>query len=239
MMRVLGADGARVDGRSGWIAALVDDELLEVRFVDEIADAIDAFEPEVLAVDVPIGHEDPQGEVDEGRRRCDIEARKRLGDRSSSVFATPPIDLLEASEHEDAIAGARDRGVIAPSIQVWGLRSRVLEVRDLVHSDPRPRVVETHPEVSFTTMGEAIGEERGMASKRSFDGVMQRLHRLASVGLEPGPVGGDAGTAPPHDVVDAVACAWTAGRVASGTAICIPRDPPVDLATGREVAIRA
>jgi predicted RNase H-like nuclease len=80
----MGVDGAR----AGWVAACQyeDDRTGETRtelrrFPDiaEIA-AARGSDPVVVAIDIPIGLTD-----DGSPRACDVEARKRLGDRRSSV----------------------------------------------------------------------------------------------------------------------------------------------------------
>ena len=65
---------------------------------------------------------------------------------------------------------------------------------------------------------------------------MQRRALLSSQGLAiPDVVGDVSAKAAADDIVDAVACAWTAGRIAAGTARSLP-DPP-ELIDGHEVAI--
>lgn len=240
MSHVAGADGARVDGQAGWVVVhLVGGRLDAIRFTETLEAGLESIPPvEVLAVDIPIGHEDPTGDEDEGRRQADSDARERLGPRSASVFSVPPLDLFEAETHSDASEQASQRGTIAPSAQVWNLKDRILEANRLARGDDR--LHEAHPEVSFHVMSVQHGTlPATLAHKRSFDGLFQRLDLLEGVGLKlPGRLD-EAGHAAPHDVLDAVATAWTAHRIAEDDALTFPADPLTDPDTGREVAIHA
>jgi predicted RNase H-like nuclease len=69
--------------------------------------------PEVVAVDVPIGL------PERGSRDCDVEARRLLGVRSSSVFPAPIRAMLAAGSQAEASRighGAEGKRV---SIQLW------------------------------------------------------------------------------------------------------------------------
>jgi predicted RNase H-like nuclease len=67
------------------------------------------------------------------------------------------------------------------------------------------------------------------ASKRTADGVAARRAALADQGIVvPDDIGPGGRLAAADDVVDAAAVAWTARRVAAGTARSFP-DPPVTL----------
>lgn len=240
MSRVVGADGARVDGTAGWVVAeLVGGHLDRIRFVEALADALDTLEtPAVLGVDIPIGHEDPEGEQDGGRRAADTAARARLGARAASVFPVPPIDLFEHEAQADASKEADRRGTIAPSAQVWNLRDRILEARDLAEEDAP--VYEVHPELSFHVMSVQHGSlPAQLATKRSWNGLNQRVRLLAEADLNLPDTLDEAGRARPDDVLDAVATAWSAHRIATGEAVTFPAEPPEDPATGRPVAIHA
>ena len=105
----------------------------------------------------------------------------------------------------------------------------MIEIAAIAGSDDR--VVEVHPEVSFTMMG----GQHLTASKKTWNGLQERRRLLASVGI----VLPDASEAlvgiVSDDVVDAAAAAWSALRVADGTARSFP-DPP-ESSSGRPVAI--
>ena len=79
---------------------------------------------EVIAIDIPIGlpSADP--------READIASRLQLGPRRSSVFSTPPRDVLLAETHALATKLAVELTGRGISQQSWALRSRILEVEE-------------------------------------------------------------------------------------------------------------
>ena len=82
----------------------------------------------------------------------------------------------------------------------------------------------------------ALANRQPIARKTTWNGLMQRRALLAVEGLAvPDIVGEASAKASPDDIVDAVACAWTAGRIAAKTARSFP-DPPERI-DGRDVAI--
>ncbi len=179
----------------------------------------------VLALDIPIGM--PRGR---DFRQCDIEARRLVGPRSSSVFHTPPREVLEAPTYRDANRLSNrisDRGV---SAQAYALRTKILEVDPLATSDDR--IVEAHPEVCFRAMkGSHLGYP-----KKSWNGQVERRSLLRSQGLELPDHLPEAGAVPADDLLDATAAAWTAARVFAGEACVLPASQIVT-ATGQRGVI--
>lgn len=191
---------------------------------------------DVLGVDMPLGHEDPTGALQRGRRRCDAAAQAWLGPRRASIFLVPPPDLFEAPDHAAACRLAAQRGGLAPSAQVWRLGGKMRAMDAAAAGDPRLR--EVHPEVSFQAMLRAFGGgDHLQHAKRSLEGRHERLALLNRAGLRPSRSVGGVGRASPEDVLDATAAAWSAARIAAGTAATLPADPPSDPRTGRPVAI--
>jgi predicted RNase H-like nuclease len=70
--------------------------------------------------------------------------------------------------------------------------------------------------------------------KKSAGGVLERLELLRRHGIEFDELGASA-LAPIDDVLDAAAAAWSAQRIAAGTARTLP-DPP-EIVDGQAVAI--
>jgi predicted RNase H-like nuclease len=206
-VRVVGIDG----WRKGWVGI----ELLDGRF--ERAHVLpletnfdELIGADVIAVDVPIGF---------GPRKADAAARAYLKGAASTVFTTPTREQLEA----DFGPG------LGLSAQAHALGPRILHVTALASSDPR--LYEVHPEVSFRAMhGAAPLRYR----KKSAGGVFERLELLRRHGIELGDLG-EAATCPIDDVLDAAAAAWSAHRIALGTAGSFPDEPEV--VDGLRVAI--
>jgi predicted RNase H-like nuclease len=203
----LGVDAAR----GGWIAvALEDGRFVEAALERRFPALLERFEDAVaIGVDIPIGLPAP-GE----QRRADVEARKLVGARRSSVFFTPARAALEAATYSEA-------RVIAPSTsaQGWALRTAILDV-DRVRD---ARVYEVHPEVSFAVLA---GKPLAFA-KRTWNGQRERLRLLRRAGIRI-PDRLDAGLVPADDVVDAAVTAWSATRIARGEDVTIPEDNAPD-----------
>ena len=196
-MLVGGADACP----GGWVfVALQDGEVAEALVVPALVEALDRW-PDLAAagVDIPVGL--PEG----GRRRADVEARRFVGARRSSVWFTPGRTVLESP-------WAAGLGV---SRQAHGMRSRIFEVEALAG---RP-LYEVHPEVTFRFLA-GTGD---LPAKRTWDGVRRRLRLLEAAGIHlPDAVGPGAA---PDDLLDAAAIAWSAGRIARGEAATLPAAP--------------
>lgn len=213
--RVLGVDGCK----GGWVGVVLDGGDVSACFGATIAELVAAAESagavEVVAIDIPIGLSDT------GPRQADVEARRAIDLRRSSVFMMPIRRALEA---EDYVAASRiQREVVGVGIskQAYALRVKILEVDGWVRTK-KHRVVEVHPEVSFARMAGKPLDHR----KATWAGAEQRRELLAAEGIA---LAGDLGvagkTAGVDDVLDAAAAAWSARRVAAGTATSLPSPP--------------
>jgi predicted RNase H-like nuclease len=171
--RYVGVDGCS----GGWFAVAHDpDEPGGVDFGlhSSFAAVVDAHpDAERMLVDVPIGLPTT------GRRRCDVDARERLGSRASTVFFAPCRAVLDAPDHETASELNRDRTGYGLSIQAWHLVPRVREVDAVLRADAsaRDRTVEAHPELCFAALGDGPVPE----SKTTEAGRRERLDRLRPV----------------------------------------------------------
>jgi predicted RNase H-like nuclease len=209
-MRVAGADVWK--GR--WIVVVLADGRFERAL---IASTIDSALDDVTDV-VAIGVDMPIGLPEKGQKRsADDEARAYVGPRRSSVFSTPSRDLLEAASHSKANELARADGRLGITVQSYGLGPLIFQVEPVARRDSR--LYEVHPEVSFAA---ANGDAHLPWSKTSWNGIKLRCRILESQGIvipdDLGPSGG-AGVA---DVLDAGIAAWSANRIAAGTAERMP-----------------
>jgi predicted RNase H-like nuclease len=194
---------AGVDGtKGGWVAVvLVDGRVQRTALLRPVGtDFSELADATVIGIDVPIGF---------GPRRADSAARTYLSGAASTVFTTPSREVLEAPFGPG----------LGVSAQAHNLGERVLHVTDLAKSDPRLR--EVHPEVSFRAMN---GGEALRFRKKSAGGAFERLDLLRRQVIELGDFGA-AASAPLDDVLDAAAAAWTALRLATGTAKSLPSPP--------------
>jgi predicted RNase H-like nuclease len=227
---VLGLDGCR----SGWAGLVWDGTAVGGVFGTTIDVAVSAALAEgpidVIGVDMPIGL------PDSGRRRADLLARAALGPRRSSVFVTATRAALAGRTRGEADALNRARGGQGVTAQAFHLGPKIAEVDAWVRDGAVGlRVVEVHPELSFA---ELAGGEPLADAKRTWAGASRRRALLRAAGLDLdgvdlGPVGREAAA---DDVVDAAAAAWSAMRVARGTAVSRP-DPPERFSDGWPTAI--
>lgn len=168
---------------------------------------------------VAVGIDMPIGLPGQERRRSDIEARELLGPRRSSLFWTPPLCVLNAADHAEANRLSRAETSRGLSIQSFHLLPKVREVRAVLAPEDlspraRPQAAEVHPETSFAV----LASQPMSASKHQPPGQAERLAALApefdNLDRAPPLLGG----ATLDDLLDAAAAAWTARRMAAGTA---------------------
>jgi len=219
-MLVVGVDGCP----AGWVAVALDGGGWSERVHATFGDVLAAY-PEAVAVGVDM----PIGLAAEGARRCDGLARARLGPRRASVFTPPSRRLLalveDAGDYREANRRCRDALGHGIGAQAFNIHGKIREVDALVTPDLQARVREVHPELCFTAM-------RGAPcawSKRTAAGAAERWAALRAgcvwLARDGGPPRPPAGAAP-DDLLDALAAAWTAVRIANGTAESIPEDGP-------------
>jgi predicted RNase H-like nuclease len=202
-----------VDGwRGAWVGARLDGRAVELLALPDAAVVLAVPDVEVVGIDMPIGLSD------DGVRLCDVEARRRLGRAGSSVFPTPVRAVLATDVYAEAraLSRAATDPPRAPSAQSFQLVRAIRSLDDALGDPPTDRVVEVHPELAFRALDPAVRDPKGTAR-----GMAQRLAALRTV------MDVDAALldAPPRvpavDALDACAAAWSARRIADGTAECV------------------
>ncbi|MFO7548884.1 MAG: DUF429 domain-containing protein [Acidimicrobiia bacterium] len=200
-MTVVGLDRSR--GR--WVAVAANGPDCEIGLVNSAGEVMTRWpEARVVAVDIPIGLP-----VDRIGREVDVEARRLLGARGSSVFPALPAELYRVP-YLQALRLSRERYGVGFSKQAWQLGPAVLDVAAVAGDG----WIEAHPELAFLRLA-----DRPLAAKKTWTGLASRLRLLAGAGLDL-PVG-DVG-APPDDVLDAAVCVVVARRLLAGVAQRIP-----------------
>lgn len=202
---------AGVDGRrGGWVVALIgaDHRLAGLDYVPSLTPLVEDPRPAVIAIDMPIGLSTS------GPRECDLAARQALKPFTARVFPAPVRVALEHPDDYAAACAASERvSGKALSRQTWNLVRSIREVDELADD---PRLVECHPELSFALLnGHPIA-----ATKKTAAGRAERLAALRTwlPDLDDPPYGDDG--------LDALACAWTAARIAEGRAVTLPSGEP-------------
>lgn len=199
-MAVLGVDGWR--GR--WVGARLDGRRVTLLILDDVGAVLAVPDVEVIGIDMPIGLSD------DGARRCDAAARARLGRAGSSVFPPPLRPVLSSRDYTEACAVSRAASGRALSRQTWNLVPAIRALDEAIDVD---RVHEVHPELSFRALDDRVRDR-----KATVRGQAQRLRALSPVidvldALAGGPPG-----VPLVDALDACAVAWSAQRIADGSA---------------------
>ena len=178
----------------------------------------------VIGVDIPLGM------LPDGWRAADTAAADELGPRRSSVFRVPPRTVWQQPDFASANRLCRELTGSGLSRQSWALRPKLLEANAIWERHPG-LLFEAHPEVSFRTMAGAPLTH----AKKTWSGQARRRELLAKHGIRLPDSLGPAGQAPPDDVLDAAAVAWSAHRMATGAASSHP-SPPQE-SNGARIAI--
>jgi predicted RNase H-like nuclease len=200
-----GADGCR----TGWVICRRDaDGTLDIAVVKTLAEACEGLA--ILAVDMPIGFVD----VPRPPRACEVEARRLLPGKASSVFPTPCRPALACVTHAEANALSKTMGV-GINQQTFHLFPKMREVDVLMRGDRTlHRIVhEAHPELAFARMN---GGKPVLSKKRQPEGYAERRTLLAKHGFKT-KIERLSGAAR-DDILDAIAVCRTATLIAAGTA---------------------
>ncbi|SDY05872.1 Predicted nuclease (RNAse H fold) [Modestobacter sp. DSM 44400] len=205
-MAVLGVDG----WRGAWVGAVLTGPSVRLLVLPDVAAALAVPGIEVVGIDMPIGLSE------DGARMCDVRARRRLGRAGSSVFPAPLRSVLALEDYRGACAVSREASGKALSKQAWNLVPSIRALDDALDSPGAERLVEVHPELAFRAL-----DPRVDAPKATARGLAQRLRALQREmdvldALADAPAG-----VPVVDALDACAAAWSAQRLAAGTAECV------------------
>jgi predicted RNase H-like nuclease len=225
-MDVLGVDAC---GKQGWVGIRLTDGAYAGSLVDVSLEALveRAGAVGTVAVDMPLGL------LESGWRAADLEARKLLGARCSTVFMVAPAPAWTEKDHPAASERCRELTGNGLSRQAWALAPKLLQARRLWQRDPG-RTHEVHPELCFRELAGGTPPPWG---KKTWRGQNVRRRLLAAAGIEVPDAPGEADAVPADDVLDAAAAAWSAHRIALGTAGRVPAAVQED-ALGRAVEIR-
>ena len=224
---VAGADGCR----GGWVMVTWSGNpstTPEARLIADFGTALTSS-AHIIAVDMPIGLPPLSG------RTCERETRSRLGERQSSVFAVPS---RAAVMQEDYFASCRvNLENSDPPRKVsklcFMLFPKIREIDAVITPDLQSRVWEVHPELAFWAMngGQPAPLPKKIKSRSNPDGMALRRELLARSGF---PVDRLQHPSWPKsmvaedDILDACACAWSAGRIARGEHVSLPAEPEFD-----------
>ncbi|GAB2503586.1 DUF429 domain-containing protein [Nocardiopsis aegyptia] len=207
-VEVVGVDACS----NGWMAVrLVDGRFTEARFCGRLKEVAAGADPEIVAVDIPLGL------TDQGWRDCDLLVNGELGKLGNSVFRIPSRAVVEVKDYKRANATCREVMGQGLSKQSHALFPKIREADRLRRSGALP-LHEVHPEMSFRAMAGTPLQW----SKRTWNGQSHRRALLAAEGVLLPDDLGTAGRVAVDDILDAAAAAWSAHRIATGRAKSLP-----------------
>jgi predicted RNase H-like nuclease len=203
---VLGVDG----WRGAWVGAVLEGRSVTLLALPDAAAVLAVPGVEVVGIDMPVGLSD------DGRRRCDADARRLLGRAGSSVFPAPLRPVLAATDYADACRISREASGRALSVQAWNLVPSIRSLDDALGRPPDDRVVEVHPELAFRALDPRVADPKATAR-----GLAQRIRALEPVMNVLDALSAAPARVPAVDALDACAAAWSARRLADGLGECV------------------
>lgn len=165
-MRYIGIDGCR----SGWFyVGLDENDKYSFRVISDISMIkYEINNAKQVLIDIPIGLQ----ETNTKERLCDLEARKVLGPRRSSVFPPPSRLALSYESYQKASAVNLQNTGRGLSKQSFEIMQKINEVDEFVRNKGSQRIIrEMHPEVCFWALN---GYEPMMHNKKTPGGILER-----------------------------------------------------------------
>ena len=165
----LGIDGCK----AGWIVACIDQaSQLNFYCINELSGLYHFETPESIWIDMPMHF------ARSGYRSSEIEARKLLGKRRSSVFFTPCAQAVYAHSFAEACAINQKHCGKKISIQVWNICNKIRAVNSFALNNPGLKISESHPELCFYGLNNATP---CVHNKKTAEGRAERLQIIERV----------------------------------------------------------
>ena len=214
--------------KKGWFAVALDRQgNCNIGIFKDVVDFWSAFQnASLVLIDMPIGL--PYCE----KRRCDIETRKLLGRRASSVFPVPCREALQSKTYSQACRINQQVMGVKLTIQTWNISAKIHEVDRLLRNNKqaRRRIRESHPELCFWSLA---GGQPMVYSKKMPQGFSERYLLLLKIFPESRAIIDNAlgrfmrKDLARDDILDAIALAVSA-EIISKSSTTIPLNPPMD-----------
>lgn len=187
----------------------------------------------LVLVDIPIGL--PQ---DKKSRKCDKEARKRIGGRRSNGFPTPMRQTVEhaaqsPNDYRGAVYVEQRFAGKEISEQAFAMAPKIAEVNEILlcrGTNATPTVREVHPELCFWALKKGKPLE---SKKKKKKGRRERLRVLQRTEIRTDEIFREARSKFPKedvardDILSALAAAVTA-YLGHDRLETVPKDPPKD-----------
>ena len=215
----IGIDGCK----DGWVAVycpvLAFDQAQAKHYTELSQLRNDFIKPSIIIIDIPIGLE-----TNEPNRSCDIEARKFLRNRSSTVFSPPCLEAIFSTDYNTAKEINLKRTGKSISKQSFFLSHKIRETKRFVEVEKQFDIREGHPECSFAEyQGKPLtNNKKGMLGILQRQAILNKLNFNLFKLAKMLPINCGVKI---DDLFDATILCWTASRVFSGSSRTFPNSP--------------
>lgn len=148
-MKAIGVDGCK----AGWIYVSLSEKKCNYGICNDISELISKVDSDAqILIDMPIGL------PDKSFRQCDIQARKTIGNRGSSVFNVPTRNAVYASDYNESKKFNSQLTGKMFSKQLWCIVPKIIQLDTYLSENPNQvqRIKESHPEVAFWSLNNNI-----------------------------------------------------------------------------------
>ncbi len=224
-MKYIGIDGCK----SGWFyVGLDENDKYSFGVISDISEINNEInKAEQVLIDIPIGLR----ETHTRERFCDLEARKVLGPRRSSVFPPPSRLALNYESYLEASAVNLKCTGRRLSKQSFAILKKIREVDEFIrNSELQNKIREMHPEICFWGLN---GNKPMEYNKKKPDGILERTlllnryYRKTEVLLADAKIKYLRKDLAIDDILDALAGAITAKNI--NNLKSLPATPEIDL----------
>ena len=225
MKKISGVDGCK----GGWLAFHFDGKIWSENHYKEISKLYSESNSKLILIDIPIGLRTTES----SERLCDLESRKILNKRKSSIFPAPSRLTIRCNEYRRALQKNKEATGRGLSKQSFNIIPKIKEVDDLIQSvnyNPRnKRIREVHPEVCFWGLNEFSEMNY---KKKSALGICERMQVLGNYIKDVDKIFDQTRSryyktqVADDDIIDALVCAVTA--LFNGSLSTFPLAPETD-----------
>lgn len=144
-VNIVGLDACKI----GWCAIGRIQNTLVSRCFKDLDEVIKVYSNlEQILIDIPIGLSS-----ESFTRTVDVEARKHLKNRKSSIFSPPCREALYAKNYKDALQINKQVEGKGISIQAYNIAQKIKEVDEWIDKNTQNiKIFEAHPELCFKSL---------------------------------------------------------------------------------------
>ena len=167
--KINGIDGCK----KGWFVFSLTENSFECKIISSLEEIRNEIElSQLTLIDIPLGLEE-----NKSSRICDIDLKKILGKKASSVFNAPIYDLLKAKTYEEACSLSFNKTGKKISLQAWYLIPKIRDANNFLQKSKNKELLkEFHPETGFYILNKC---KQLNHSKKTENGINERLEILS------------------------------------------------------------